>query len=40
MPAVIAGAVLGRWIADRIARRVFDRLVIGCTILGALYLFM
>jgi uncharacterized protein len=38
VPAVVAGALVGRWIADRIDQRAFERLVIGFTIAGALYL--
>nr|WP_211160654.1 sulfite exporter TauE/SafE family protein [Microbacterium sp. MF43] len=38
VPAVVAGALLGRWIAGRIDQRVFERLVIAFTIVGAVYL--
>lgn len=38
VPAVVAGALAGRWIADRIDQRVFERLVIVFTIVGAVYL--
>ena len=38
VPVVVAGAFLGRWIAGRLPQRVFERLVIGFTILGAVYL--
>lgn len=38
VPGVIAGAFAGRWIALRIAQRTFERAVIACTILGAVYL--
>lgn len=38
IPAVLAGAVLGRFIAGRLPQVVFERLVIGLTIVGALYL--
>ncbi|WP_240642127.1 sulfite exporter TauE/SafE family protein [Microbacterium sulfonylureivorans] len=38
LPMVIAGALLGRWIAGRLPQRVFERLVIGFTIVGAVYL--
>ncbi len=37
-PAVIAGALFGRWIADRIDQTLFERLVIVLTIVGAVYL--
>lgn len=37
-PAVVVGALLGRWIAARIPQHVFDRAVIVCTVLGATYL--
>lgn len=39
-PGVILGALLGRWIAERIAQRAFDRAVIVCTVLGAVYLLL
>lgn len=38
VPVVVAGALLGRWIADRLDQKVFERLVIGFTIVGAVYL--
>lgn len=38
VPLVIAGALLGRWIAGRINQRLFERLVIGFTVVGAVYL--
>lgn len=38
VPAVVAGALLGRWIAGRIPQRAFERLVIAFTIVGAVYL--
>ncbi|RGE20702.1 sulfite exporter TauE/SafE family protein [Leucobacter sp. wl10] len=38
VPGVIAGAFVGRWIALRIEQRVFERAVIACTALGAVYL--
>ncbi|MHC2998477.1 sulfite exporter TauE/SafE family protein [Microbacterium sp. HJ5] len=38
VPLVVAGALIGRWIADRLDQRVFERLVIGFTVVGAVYL--
>jgi uncharacterized membrane protein YfcA len=38
LPAVLAGAVLGRLLAGRISQVLFERLVIALTIVGALYL--
>jgi uncharacterized membrane protein YfcA len=38
VPLVVAGALVGRWIANRIDQRLFERLVIGFTIVGAVYL--
>jgi uncharacterized membrane protein YfcA len=38
VPLVIAGALGGRWIADRIDQALFERLVIVFTIVGAVYL--
>ncbi|CAM3506529.1 sulfite exporter TauE/SafE family protein [Occultella aeris] len=38
IPAVIAGAFLGRWLAPRIDQALFERLVIILTVVGALYL--
>lgn len=38
VPAVIAGALFGRWVAGRLDQRVFERLVIVFTIVGAVYL--
>lgn len=38
VPAVVVGALLGRWIAGRIDQRAFERLVIGFTVVGAVYL--
>ena len=38
VPAVIAGAFLGRWIATRISQSVFEWTVIAFTIIGAAYL--
>lgn len=37
-PLVIAGTLLGRWIANRIDQQLFERLVIVLTLVGALYL--
>ncbi|GAB3603534.1 sulfite exporter TauE/SafE family protein [Microbacterium aureliae] len=38
IPLVIAGALAGRWLAGRIDQVLFERLVIGFTIVGAVYL--
>lgn len=38
VPAVLLGAFLGRRLASRMDQRVFDRLVIAFTIIGAVYL--
>lgn len=38
VPGVIAGALVGRWIATRISQSVFDWAVIAFTIIGAAYL--
>ncbi|WP_062519307.1 sulfite exporter TauE/SafE family protein [Demequina silvatica] len=38
VPAVLAGAVCGRMLAERIDQEVFDRVVIVLTVIGALYL--
>ncbi|MCW3493166.1 sulfite exporter TauE/SafE family protein [Microbacterium sp. SSM24] len=38
VPAVVVGAICGRWIASRIDQSVFERLVIVFTIVGAVYL--
>lgn len=38
VPAVVAGALGGRWIAARIDQTVFERLVVVFTIVGAVYL--
>ncbi|MBZ2198669.1 sulfite exporter TauE/SafE family protein [Occultella gossypii] len=38
IPAVIAGAFFGRWLAPRIDQALFERLVIVLTVVGALYL--
>ncbi|PRI11117.1 sulfite exporter TauE/SafE family protein [Leucobacter massiliensis] len=40
VPGVVAGALLGRWVAVRIPQRSFERAVVACTILGALYLLL
>ena len=40
IPVVVAGAFAGRAIANRIPQRLFDRLVIIVTIIGALYLLL
>lgn len=40
IPGVIGGAMLGRWIADRIRQQAFERAVILCTLLGAVYLLL
>jgi uncharacterized membrane protein YfcA len=37
---VIPGALLGRWAVDRINQRLFERLVIAATVLGALQLLL
>lgn len=38
IPAVIIGAIIGRWIASRINQRAFEGAIIVCTVLGAGYL--
>jgi uncharacterized membrane protein YfcA len=38
VPVVVAAALVGRWIADRLDQRLFERLVIVFTIVGAGYL--
>ncbi len=38
MPVVVVGAFAGRWLAGRLDQRLFERLVIGFTIVGAVYL--
>lgn len=38
VPLVVVAAFLGRWIAGRISQRVFERLVLGLTAIGALNL--
>ncbi|UBH06650.1 UPF0721 transmembrane protein [Leucobacter sp. Psy1] len=38
VPALLVGALCGRWIAGRISQRLFERAVLALTVLGALYL--
>jgi uncharacterized membrane protein YfcA len=38
VPAVIVGAVVGRWLAGRLRQSLFEKLVIIFTVVGALYL--
>ena len=38
MPLVVVGALLGRWLAGRLDQALFERLVIGFTVVGAVYL--
>lgn len=38
MPFVVLGAFAGLWLVRRLDQRVFDKIVIGLTILGAVYL--
>lgn len=38
IPALIVGALCGRWIAGRISQRLFEWIVLALTVLGALYL--
>lgn len=38
IPAVVVGAFAGRWLAGRISQRVFEWVVVGLTVAGALYL--
>ncbi|MET0736151.1 MAG: sulfite exporter TauE/SafE family protein [Microbacterium sp.] len=38
VPLVVVGALGGRWLAARLDQRLFERLVIGFTIVGAVYL--
>ena len=38
VPAVVGGALLGRWLAGRLDQVLFERLVIGFTVFGAVYL--
>ncbi|SDG61912.1 sulfite exporter TauE/SafE family protein [Microbacterium pygmaeum] len=40
VPAVVIGALSGRWLADRLDQRLFERLVIVFTVIGALYLLL
>lgn len=40
VPGVIGGAILGRWIANRIRQQAFEWAVILCTVLGAAYLLL
>ncbi|AZS38402.1 hypothetical protein CVS47_03059 [Microbacterium lemovicicum] len=37
-PAVVVGALCGRWLASRLNQRLFERLVIVFTVVGAVYL--
>lgn len=37
-PAVIVGALLGKWVTSRISQRIFEIAIIALTLLGALYL--
>lgn len=37
-PLVVAGALLGLWVARKMNQRVFDRIAIVLTIVGAVYL--
>lgn len=39
-PAVVAGALIGRWIAGRIRQAAFDRVVVAMTVLGAWFLIL
>jgi uncharacterized membrane protein YfcA len=38
VPLVVGGALFGRWLAGRLNQRVFERLVIVFTVIGAVYL--
>ena len=38
VPLVVVGALLGRWLIPRIDQALFDRIVLGLTVLGAAYL--
>lgn len=38
VPLVVIGALLGRWWANRLDQRLFERLVIVFTVVGAVYL--
>ena len=40
VPIVIGGALAGRWLAGRLRQEIFERLVIGFTVVGALYLLL
>lgn len=40
VPLVVLGAVAGLWLARRMKQQVFDRIVIGLTIVGAVYLLL
>ena len=40
VPTVVVGALFGRWLIPRIDQALFDRIVLGLTILGALYLLL
>jgi uncharacterized protein len=40
VPVVVIGALSGRWLAGRLDQRLFERLVIVFTVLGALYLLL
>lgn len=39
-PAVVVGAVLGRWLAHRIPERVFEAVVVGLTLVSTVLLFL
>ena len=38
VPPVVAGALFGRWLANRLNQKLFERLVIVLTVVGAVYL--
>jgi len=38
VPAVVGGALFGRWLADRLDQKLFERLVLVLTVVGAVYL--
>jgi len=40
VPIVVASAFFGRWLAGRLDQKLFERLVIGFTVLGAVYLLL
>lgn len=40
VPLTVAGALFGLWFANRLDQRLFERLVIGFTVVGALYLLL